>query len=160
LSIDSNIGGPDDPGELIDPTAEQKSCPSRQCEPGSQLLGVMMPSGQLAYLQPPTVVDVEFVSTERRRGHPERRFRFTGPCVEGRCPQWTGSRCAVADVVVQEHVAVAAPTSRLPVCSIRSTCRWFSQNGKAACMACPSVVADCGGTGTYSELIERIPRSR
>ena len=143
------------PAAHSDAPAGAKTCPSRPCEPGSDVLGVMMPSGQLAYMLPPTPVDVEFVTTELRRGHPEGRFRFSGPCVEDRCPQWTGSRCAVGDIVVEQHVPVTAPITKLPTCAIRSTCRWFHQSGRAACMACPSVVADTGGTGTYRELVSR-----
>ena len=146
---------PDVSAELFDAPPDTKTCPSRPCEPGSDVIGVMMPTGLLAYVHPPTPVDVRFVATELRRGHPERRFRFSGPCVEDRCPQWTGCRCAVGDIVVEQHVAVAAPTRKLPACAIRSTCRWFHQSGKAACMAGPSVVADTGGTGTYRELVSR-----
>ncbi|HSR24966.1 MAG TPA: hypothetical protein VLW53_15535 [Candidatus Eisenbacteria bacterium] len=126
-----------------------KTCPSVPCEEGAQLLGVMTPGG-LAYVRPPATVDADFAARARALGRPERRFRFSGPCVEGRCPQWTGERCAVADVVADSAAgrAVVQP-GRLPACTIRGTCRWYAQRGPAACAACPLVVSDMGGTRTY-----------
>jgi hypothetical protein len=130
-----------------------RSCPSRACEPGVRLLGVMRPSGHLAYLQTAVLVDEAFVARARAEGSPERRFRFTGRCLEDACPQWTGDRCAVADEVVSS-IPVAGP-SRLPACPIRRTCRWFAQSGAAACRVCDQVVADSGGTATYrSRLLD------
>ena len=123
------------------------SCPSRACEPGVRLLGVMRPSGHLAYVQTPVPIDEGFVARARAEGSPERRFRFTGACIGGACPQWTGDRCAVADEVVSAiPVAVYA---KLPACTIRKTCRWFAQSGAAACRVCDQVIADSGGTETY-----------
>jgi hypothetical protein len=110
----------------------------------------MTAEGRVAYVHPPTPVDAEFVSREISRGHPERRFRFAGACVEGACPQWTGCGCAIADLAA-EATGVDRPPSpgRLPRCSIRRSCRWFFQRGAAACAVCPLIVADMGGTETY-----------
>jgi hypothetical protein len=127
------------------------SCPSRACEPGVRVLGVMRRSGHLAYLQTPVTVDEGFVARARAEGSPERRFRFTGTCLERGCPQWTGERCAVADEVVSS-ISVAIP-SKLPVCTIRGSCRWFAQSGAAACRVCDRVVADSGGVETYASRI-------
>jgi uncharacterized paraquat-inducible protein A len=33
-------------------------------------------------------------------------------------------------------------TEALPPCAIRRDCRWWQQEGKAACMRCPQVVTD------------------
>jgi hypothetical protein len=130
------------------PTAA-KTCPSRACEEGVALLGVMTPSGRLAYVHPSPIVDSTFVAKARSQGSPERRFRFSGPCVEGQCPQWTGVGCHIADVVVEEDGAREFTSSRLPACTIRPSCRWFFQSGAAACAACPTIVADMGGTQTH-----------
>ena len=127
----------------------QKSCPSAYCQEGALLLGVMTPGGTLAYLQPPTRVDADFVARAKAMGRPESRFRFSGPCIEAGCPQWTGEGCAVVDEVLENETPVAADSGRLPRCGIRRTCRWFSQRGAAACAVCPVVVADIGGTETY-----------
>jgi hypothetical protein len=131
---------------------EEKTCPSRSCQEGVSLLGVMMPGGQLAYVRPPVRVDADFVAKAIKEGRPEARFRFSGPCVECACPQWTGSGCGVADALVEEASGASSSDGKLPACTIRRTRRWFSQKGAAACAICPRVVADIGGTGTYSSI--------
>ena len=107
----------------------------------------MTPEGTLGYVQPPTRVTADFVARAKAMGRPESRFRFSVPCIEAGCPQWTGKGCAVVDKVLEEEQPLEAAS--LPRCAIRSTCRWFSQRGPAACAVCPLVVADTGGTGTY-----------
>jgi hypothetical protein len=131
-----------------------KACPSGRCEEGALLLGVMTPQGTLAYVQPPTHVNADFVERAKAMGRPESRFRFSVSCIEGGCPQWTGKGCAVIDKVLEEEKPVAPPESGgLPRCAIRRTCRWFAQRGPAACGVCPLVVADIGGIETYRSTV-------
>jgi hypothetical protein len=132
---------------------DQKACPSALCREGALLLGVMTPSGTLSYIQPPTRVDANFVARAQALGRPESRFRFSSPCVEAGCPQWTGEGCAVVDKVIEEEEPAELESGRLPYCAIRRDCRWFAQRGAAACAVCPRVVADIGGTETYSSTI-------
>jgi hypothetical protein len=145
------VPGPADPEPHdVDAPAEQKACPSAFLQEGALLLGVMTSSGTLSYVQPPTRVDAEFVARARALGNPERRFRFSAPCIEAGCPQWTGEGCGVVDNVIEEEEPVELESGRLPHCAIRRDCRWFAQRGGAACAVCPRVVADIGGTETYS----------
>lgn len=137
---------------------QAKSCPSALCQEDALLLGVVTPGGTVAYVQPPTRVGAEFVRQAQALGHPERRFRFSSPCVQAACPQWTGTGCGVIDVVIGSKPAElptgpaarpAGPPQSLPACAIRRTCRWFAQHGAAACAVCPAIVADTGGTTTH-----------
>lgn len=130
-----------------------KACPSGPCRKGALLLGVMTEGGTLAYVQPPTRVDAEFVARAKALGRPESRFRFSVPCIEAGCPQWTGEGCAVVEKVLEDESKEATRAAKLPQCSIRSTCRWFSQRGAAACSVCPLVVADIGGNETYRSTL-------
>jgi hypothetical protein len=41
--------------------------------------------------------------------------------------------------VVEKLPAVAED---LPPCSIRRNCRWWQQEGKAACQRCPQIITD------------------
>ena len=147
--------GPAEPEQRADgppaaqPTGDVKACPSAYCHEGALLLGVMTPGGTLAYLRPPTRVDADFVAKAKAMGRPESRFRFSAPCVEAGCPQWTGEGCSVVDRVLEEEQPVDVESVQLPRCGIRSTCRWYSQRGAAACGVCPLVVADVGGVETY-----------
>jgi hypothetical protein len=129
-----------------------KACPSGPCQEGAVLLGVMTETGRLAYVQPPTRVNAEFVAKAKALGRPESKFRFSTPCIEASCPQWNGEGCAVVDKVLEEESQETAP-AELPRCAIRSTCRWFSQRGAAACAVCPLVVADIGGYETYRSTL-------
>jgi hypothetical protein len=131
-------------------TSSKKTCPSSTCHEGALLLGVLTSGGTLAYVHPSTTVDAAFVDREVLRGNPERRYRFAAPCVEGACPQWTGERCAIADMAPEAvRVTIDTAPRRLPACSIRRSCRWYFQRGVAACTVCPFIVADMGGTDTY-----------
>lgn len=113
-------------------------CPSSRCEDGALLLGVVQGAG-VAFLPEPLRVDARFDAIAREGRAPERRFRFAGPCQEGRCRQWTGARCGVADRVV----ALMGPSdAALPRCAIRASCRWWGQAGPPACRACRFVVTD------------------
>jgi hypothetical protein len=148
----------DSPPAAADTVArnEVKACPSGQCEEGALLLGVMTSSGRLAYMQPPTRIDAEFVAAAKAQGRPERRFRFSTPCVEGGCPQWTGESCALGQMIVEQaDTATSLPDSRLPTCAIRSSCRWYFEQGADACAVCPLIVADTGGTETYRSIVEK-----
>jgi hypothetical protein len=109
----------------------------------------MTTSGRLAYVNPPVPVDTEFVARAHAQGSPEQRFRFAGTCVSDSCPQWTGEGCAVADMAADAAPPGLPSGARLPSCSMRASCRWFFQRGVAACLACPLLVADMGGTETY-----------
>ncbi|KUJ65303.1 hypothetical protein ACZ90_49020 [Streptomyces albus subsp. albus] len=133
-----------------------RACPSGPCHEGGTLIGVMTEQGRLAYLPMPVVMDTAFAARLRDAGQPERRYRFSQPCIESACSQWTGEGCGVIDHVLDDppggacvqHPRVTRPGT-LPSCAIRRDCRWFSQHGAAACRACPTIVADTGGTATY-----------
>src|ERR1700733_8067640 len=101
-----------------------KACPSALCEEGAVLLAVRTDQTHIAYVAPPVKITAEFVDRERERGRPEARFRFSSPCREGACPQWTGDRCGAVDLAIGKAVPVGTPAPKtLPACSIRRTCR-------------------------------------
>jgi hypothetical protein len=146
-------GTADDPGEERSDVASHvatKACPSAPCHEGALVLGVMTSSGRIAYLQPPMKVDANFAARAKSMGHPERTFRFSSPCIQAACPQWTGERCGIGELLAAEvDRAGVAASAGLPACSIRSSCRWYFEQGRNACAVCPLVVADTGGTETY-----------
>jgi hypothetical protein len=151
-------GAADGGGEAGGCDGGVKSCPSAPCVEGAVLLGVKTTSGRIAYVQPPTRIDAEFVARVEAMGRPESRFRFSLPCSTSSCPQWTGTGCGVIDHVLAD-AAVAAESTRLPTCAIRRTCRWYAQRGADACAVCPLVVADAGGTETYRSTVAVVTSS-
>lgn len=125
----------------------EKTCPSATCAPGAKLIGVVGGDGRVKHLRTPLAVDEGFVATARAQGEPEARMRFATPCASGSCGHWTGEACGLITRVLEriEAAADAAPAERLPGCAIRSSCRWFSQEGRTACLSCDLVVRQpCG----------------
>jgi hypothetical protein len=94
----------------------------------------------MGYVSPAVPVTVRLAERLHHDGRPERRFRFTSDCVEEECRQWSHGRCTVLDQVASALEARQA--DELPRCAIRSSCRWHSQSGPAACSVCPLVVTD------------------
>lgn len=117
------------------------------------LLGIVGADGLVGYVRPKLEIDEAFVREARKGRSPERRFRFASACVEGACSQWTGTRCAVIDLVAaeQEEGRVPRLAGALPRCSIRATCRWFAQVGKRACAVCPLVVTDARSDEAWAD---------
>ena len=68
---------------------------------------------------------------------PTHIFRFAAHCETSKCSHFDGSHCKLATRVVQILPAVV---SDLPTCRIRANCRWFLQEGRAACLRCPQVM--------------------
>jgi hypothetical protein len=65
-------------------------------------------------------------------------FRIAAPCMNGGCRHFNGA-CTLA----QRIVAVApVVVDAMPDCQIRTTCRWFLQEGAEACVRCPQVATD------------------
>lgn len=131
-----------------------RRCPSSECRAGAVLLGVVLPNGRIAYAADRIVVDQGFVDIARQGRAPEKRFRFSGPCVEGACPQWSGHDCGLIDRLLTAYEAERGPAKAadpLPACSIREECRWFDQHAGRACAVCPEVVTDS------TEAAEQLP---
>jgi hypothetical protein len=79
-------------------------------------------------------------------------FRFAARCEEKACRHFDGARCQLATRIVQILPAV---TEGLPACLIRPTCRWYQQEGKAACLRCPQVVTQtCEPSDEYRRAAE------
>jgi len=120
-------------------------CPSARPEmPGAHLLGLVEGSAErprLAYLRRPEPVREELLALAGE-GSPTRLFRFAAPCAGHACQHFDGSSCRLAQRIVERlPEAVAAP----PVCALRPACRWWLQEGEAACRRCPMVVTESYG---------------
>jgi hypothetical protein len=70
---------------------------------------------------------------------PTEVFRFAAPCACNNCSNFRESRCSLASRIVTWLPIVV---EKLPTCSIRPNCRWWRDEGQAACFRCPQVVTD------------------
>jgi hypothetical protein len=68
---------------------------------------------------------------------PAEVFRFAAPCMGSGCVHFADGQCRLATRVV---TLLPAVTERLLKCAIRLHCRWWRQEGRAACLRCPQVV--------------------
>jgi hypothetical protein len=131
--------------------AEQAlKCPSAQPGMGDvQVLGVVVRDAEeprLAYLDEAVAATPEML--EMAAPVPVSQvFRLSARCEEKKCTHFDGTRCQLAVRIARLLPEVV---DSLPACTIRPECRWFRQEGRAACLRCPQIV-----TGTY-EADERL----
>jgi len=115
-------------------------CPSAQPEmAGSVAFGVVTgTSGQprVAWIEKPVPVSAELMALTAPVPATQV-LRIAAPCQEKACCHFDGADCRLADRLVQ---LLPPATERLPACQIRPDCRWFLQEGKAACYVCPQIV--------------------
>jgi hypothetical protein len=70
---------------------------------------------------------------------PTEVLRFAAPCAATACQHFDGAECTLARNVVQ---LLPVAVGQLPQCIIRPDCRWWSQEGKAACLRCPGIITE------------------
>jgi hypothetical protein len=128
-------------------------CPSSQPEvEGVVVLGVVeLKAGgpEVAYLDellPATPAVLAMASPT----HPTEVFRLAAVCQTNCCPHFDGANCAL---VTRITAMLPAVVDELPRCQIRADCRWFHQEGAAACRRCPQI-----STVNYqpSEVMRRV----
>lgn len=117
-------------------------CPSAQADsPNIAVFGVIsgtVEAPRVAYLKQPQPVTEELLS-QSAPVTPTEIFRLTTPCAAKECVHFDGMNCRFAKQVVEKLPVVV---EELPPCSIRRDCRWWQQEGKAACMRCPQIITD------------------
>jgi hypothetical protein len=108
---------------------------------GSVVFGVAGEGGRgelLGYLARTVPVTAEVLALAAPV-EPTEIFRFAAPCAGHACGHFDGSNCLLAERLVRLLPPVA---DGLPACQLRPQCRWWQQEGKAACLRCPQIVSD------------------
>jgi hypothetical protein len=115
-------------------------CPSAQPDMlGARAFGVILGSTevpQVAYLKAEATVDLSRLRRLRDL-EPTEVFRIAARCEESRCAHFNGTRCTLAQRIVEQLPPVV---DALPPCTVRSSCRWYLEQGKEACFRCPQLV--------------------
>jgi hypothetical protein len=128
-------------------------CPSAQPGMGDvQVLGVVSRDAdapRLAYLDQPMGATPEILELAAPVAVSEI-FRLSARCEEKKCMHFDGSRCQLA---VRIATLLPEVVDTLPACNIRADCRWFRQEGRAACMRCPQIVT---GNAEADDLLQRV----
>lgn len=117
-------------------------CPSASADAqGAVVIGVVQSgagSPRVAYLE--TLLPVTPELLERTAPVPPNRvLRTAAACVECACSHFDGAACTLASRIV---AMVPPAVDRPPPCAIRPRCRWWKQEGRAACARCPEVVTE------------------
>jgi hypothetical protein len=110
--------------------------------PDAKIFGVQTGKQQeglrVGYLNEPIPATKELLDAASP-AEPTEVFRIAAPCMGSGCRHFDGANCRLATRVA---TLLDPVVSGLPPCAIRPTCRWFRQEGKAACLRCPQIVTD------------------
>lgn len=117
-----------------------KFCPSAQPDMADAVVfGVVGGDPEqpvVSYLTEPQPVTTELLALTKPV-HPTEVFRFGAPCAEHGCQHFDGATCQLGRKLVR---LVPKGVERLPPCRLRPSCRWFHEQGGAACLRCPLIV--------------------
>jgi hypothetical protein len=91
---------------------------------------------RVRYLEEPVPVSAEVLALAEPVT-PEEVFRVGAPCAESACRHYDGARCSLAERLV---ATVPPVVGIAPACRLRAQCRWWDEQGVAACRVCPLVV--------------------
>jgi hypothetical protein len=116
-------------------------CPSAEPEmEGSVIFGIVggtPEQPELIHLRETKQISPELLALESPV-KPTEIFRIAANCSE-LCTHFDGDKCRLSQRIVEGLPQVS---ESLPPCPIRANCRWWSQEGKAACLRCLQIVRD------------------
>jgi hypothetical protein len=105
------------------------------------VVGGTVEEPRVGYLERPLEVTEETLALAAPV-KPTEVFRFAAPCAASQCQHFDGSQCVLATRTV---ALLPRVVGRLPRCAIRPRCRWWAQEGPAACFRCPQIVTEYSG---------------
>jgi len=91
---------------------------------------------RVAYLSTPQPLTSE-IKALCAPATPAEVLRMATPCVRYRCIHFENENCTLAQRIIQILEPVV---DSVPRCQLRPNCRWWVQEGRAACLRCPQVV--------------------
>jgi hypothetical protein len=118
------------------------SCPSaRPDQEGAAIIGIVRRSDASASVDilPETVKVSLLIDLIPASVQPGEVLRFAAPCMESQCIHFSKSQCQLAKRIVGLLPEVDEPLRK---CAIRPTCRWWHQEGRAACQRCPRIITE------------------
>jgi hypothetical protein len=116
-------------------------CPSSRPTPeDSVVFGVVngLANPRVTYLKQVQALTEELIA-KVQPVTPAEVFRVASSCETKGCQHFDGVNCQLATRVAEKLPAVV---QQLPPCAIRRECRWWQQEGSAACFRCPQVITD------------------
>lgn len=125
----------------------RKLCPSARAKsPEAQIIGVIGGSPEKPRVRPvikPFAVTQELLALSAPAS-PEEVFRIAAPCADVQCAHFAHDKCNLIKRIIKSLPIIEAGA---PPCIIRSSCRWWTQEGTAACIKCSQIVTDSYNVG-------------
>ena len=138
------------------PPPRARSCPSASAEdPRARVFGIVHGAAdapRVIYLPRPVRM-TPALRAKLGSVAPGEVFRAVSPCAESGCQHFASGACGIGKQVA----ALDEVTSELPLCTIRATCRWFSEHGGAVCLRCSQVVTLTFVTRADKRARRRLP---
>ncbi len=126
----------------LDSSSKSLMCPSADAEmSGSVIFGIVVGTPEephLVHLDRVKPIPPELLTLDTPV-KPSEIFRIAATCIETDCHHFDGAKCRLTTRII---AGLPTVTDRLPACAIRATCRWWHQEGAAACLRCQQVVRD------------------
>ena len=140
--------------------AKRILCPSAPPDAdGAVAFGVVGRRGNrshVRWIETPQPVTPELLD-KTGEADPRQVMRFAGACQEKACAHFDGKDCQLATRLVSMLDPVAG---KPPPCTLRKDCRWFTQEGVAACRRCPQIVTQTGDPDKRMREAATPPRAR
>ena len=116
-------------------------CPSAPHDwAGAQIIGTVagtLSAPLVSYLPEPRGFEPAELAALTAPIDPTEDVRVAAPCAGERCGHYADDRCTLVERTVE---LLPTTVARAPSCAIRRSCRWFGEQGLAACLRCPAVV--------------------
>jgi hypothetical protein len=93
---------------------------------------------RLVHLKEPQPVTPELLEMAAP-AKPTEVFRFAAPCAGSSCCHFESGQCKLVERVVK---LLPATEEAIASCRLRPLCRWWQQEGRAACLRCPLIVTE------------------
>ena len=134
----------------VAPSLEGKCCPSSADWSVRYVIGRRKDDGTTQYSKELVPAGPEVVDHLRLVGD-DYAYRFGGVCMQGDCAHWANG-CDLGVNVTK--VAIEKKLKPRDPCAFKTLCRWFAENGAAACGGCAFV-----SRGIVSKVDERDPNT-
>lgn len=113
-------------------------CPSAPLTDESFLFGKINKKSEVEYMD--GVISLSLNAFKEIK-NPEKYFRFTMPCKSNKCRQWENGECSLPSTLQLADIS-KLDYSISEKCAIKSSCRWFHQEGDIACYTCKYVITN------------------
>ena len=122
-----------------DRLSKQTLCPSAQPGADARVFGVVggtTTEPRVSYLRETIELPAD-IETRLSPIAPSEVLRSASACQESRCVHFQSDRCSLVTRIVRFLPPVVRQP---PPCAIRQSCRWWFEEGRAACVRCPQIV--------------------